>query len=281
MKVSIAAIQMTSGVETEKNLVMAERLIERATSQGAELVVLPENFAIFDSAGLWAAAGQELEHHYFSRLLADWSRRYQVWLVGGTLPFRTRLSGGELVDGQRVRTRSLVYSPQGDCVAAYDKIHLFDVDVADAHGSYRESDAIEPGDVPVVASLPWARLGLTICYDLRFPELFSYLAQQGATLISVPAAFTYVTGQAHWLPLLRARAIETQCYIVAPNQVGENRSNRRTWGHSCIISPWGDILALQEEGEGVVMASVDFSEVDALRQKMPLLKHKRFGITAP
>lgn len=281
MKVSIAAIQMTSGTDIAHNLAMAERLIAAAADQGAVLAVLPENFAVFDSTALLAAAEQEHAHQRFSELLAAWSKRYGLWLVGGTLPFRTRLPGGEMVPGNRVRTRSLVYSPLGQCAAAYDKIHLFDVDVADAHGSYRESDAIEPGTTPVVASLPWARLGMTICYDLRFPELFSYLVHHGATLISVPSAFTYVTGQAHWLPLLRARAIETQCFIVAPNQVGENRPNRRTWGHSCIISPWGEILAVQEEGEGVVMASVDFSEVDELRKKMPVIQHKRFGINAP
>lgn len=281
MKASIAAIQMTSGVDIDHNLETAERLIASAAAQGANVVVLPENFAIFDSASLLAAADQEHAHQRFSHLLAAWSKRYSVWLVGGTLPFRNRVPGGDPVSGQRVRTRSLVYSPLGQNVAAYDKIHLFDVDVADAHGSYRESDVIEPGNTPVVVDLPWARLGLTICYDLRFPELFSYLVREGATLLSVPAAFTYVTGQAHWLPLLRARAIETQCFIIAPNQVGENRPNRRTWGHSCIISPWGEILAVQEEGEGVVMASVDFAEVDELRKKMPLVHHKRFGITAP
>lgn len=281
MNVSIAAIQMTSGTDIAHNLAMAERLIARAAEQGASLAVLPENFAVFDSTALLAAAEQEHTHQRFSELLAAWAKRYNLWLVGGTLPFRTRMPGGETVAGNRVRTRSLVYSPLGQCTAAYDKIHLFDVDVADAHGSYRESDTIEPGTTPVVADLPWARLGMTICYDLRFPELFSYLVQLGATLISVPSAFTYVTGQVHWLPLLRARAIETQCFIVAPNQVGQNRPNRRTWGHSCIISPWGELLAIQEDGEGVIMASVDFSEVQELRKKMPLVRHKRFGINPP
>lgn len=281
MQVNVAAIQMTSGPDIDANLANAERLVAQAGNEGAALVVLPENFAIFDSSALYAAGEQEADTSRFSDMLADWARRYNLWLVGGTVPSRTRNPQGERVSGRRVRTRSMVFSPEGERVAAYDKIHLFDVDVSDAQGSYRESDAIEPGDTSVVATLPWATLGLTICYDLRFPELFSYLMQQGATLITVPAAFTYVTGQAHWLPLLRARAIETQCFIIAPNQTGENRPTRRTWGHSCIVSPWGDIVALQAEGEGVVQARIDFSEVQALRQKMPILQHKRFTTLKP
>lgn len=281
MQVNIAALQMTSGIDIDANLQVAEGLIAKAHAQGVELAVLPENFAIFDSTALYEAGEQESSQARYSSLLAAWAKRYNIWLVGGTLPCRTRLVDGAPVAGQRVRTRSMVFSPAGKYIAAYDKIHLFDVDVGDAHGNYRESDAIEPGDLPVVATLPWARLGLTICYDLRFPSLYSYLVQQGATLISVPAAFTWVTGQAHWLPLLRARAIETQCFIIAPNQCGENRPTRRTWGHSCIISPWGEVLALQEEGEGVVQACVDFSQVEELRKKMPLQQHKRFGIVAP
>lgn len=281
MQVNVAAIQMTSGSDVEANLHTAERLIAEAAGNVAELVVLPENFAIFDSATLYDAGEREIHDPYLTSRLAAWAARYNVWLVGGTLPSRTRLDTGEKVPGHRVRTRSMLFSPEGVCMTAYDKIHLFDVDVADAQGSYRESDVIEPGDRAVSVKLPWATLGLTVCYDLRFPELYSYLMQQGATLFTVPAAFTYVTGQAHWLPLLRARAIETQSFIVAPNQCGENRPNRRTWGHSCIISPWGDVVALREEGEGVVQARIDFTDVDLVRKKMPLLQHKRFGVVAP
>lgn len=281
MQVNIAAIQMTSGPQVERNLQSAERLVAKAASKGAEWVVLPENFAVFDSAALFDFGEREAQSGYFSQMLAAWASRYKVWLVGGTVPVRKRLETQEDVPGRRVRTRSMLFSPEGVCVAAYDKIHLFDVEVADAQGSYRESDTIEPGDLPVLATMPWGKVGLTVCYDLRFPELYSYLLTQGATVITVPAAFTYVTGQAHWLTLLRARAIETQCFIVAPNQCGENRPNRRTWGHSCIVSPWGDILAIQEEGEGIVQARVDMTELESVRQKMPLLKHKRFRIDAP
>lgn len=281
MQVNIAAIQMTSGPQVERNLQSAEAFVAQAASMGADLIVLPENFAVFDSAALFDFGERETHGGYFSTLLAAWAARYNVWLVGGTLPCRQRLGTQVDVPGRRVRTRSMLFSPQGVCTAAYDKIHLFDVDVADSHGSYRESDTIEPGDQPVLATLPWGKLGLTVCYDLRFPELYCYLQMHGATVITVPAAFTYVTGQAHWFTLLRARAIETQCFIVAPNQCGENRPNRRTWGHSCIVSPWGDIVAMQEDGEGIVQASIDMAELEAVRQKMPLQQHKRFTIDAP
>lgn len=278
MSLVMAAIQMTSSARVEDNLKAAEHWVAKAHEQGAQLVVLPENFAIFDGGALFEAGENEATTGRLSNALAAWAKRYGVWIVGGTLPSRFRLASSELVPGRRVRTRSAVYSPAGECVAAYDKIHLFDVDVADAHGSYRESDAIEPGNLPVVAKLPDFGLGLTICYDLRFPELFAHLRQLGASVITVPSAFTYVTGKAHWLPLLQARAIETQCFIVAANQVGENRPSRRTWGHSCIISPWGEVLALKEDGEGVVMASVDLMQLEEVRKKMPVLQHKRFHV---
>lgn len=281
MPVTIAAIQMTSGADVQQNLATAERLVAQAGEQGAQVVVLPENFAVFDSGALLREGELESTSGKFSSLLAGWAAKYKLWLVGGTLPSRTRMPDGDRVAGQRVRTRCTVHAPDGQCIAGYDKLHLFDVDVADAHGSYRESDVIEPGQLAVTATLPWATLGLTICYDLRFPELFARLVDLGATLITVPAAFTYVTGQAHWLPLLRARAIETQCYIVASNQTGENRPGRKTWGHSCILSPWGEILALQEEHEGVIQANVDFSQVAELRRTMPLQQHKRFTVTGP
>ena len=282
MTLTVAAIQMTSGAQVEANLYKAERLIARAAEQGAQLVALPENFAVFDSTALAREGELERLQNKFSSILADWGARYNVWLVGGTVPSRTRRPGSdEPVPGARVRTRCHVHAPDGQLVSYYDKLHLFDVDVPDAQGSYRESSTIEPGEQPAVAVTPWATIGLTICYDLRFPELFHALVLQGASIITVPAAFTYVTGEAHWLALLRARAIETQSYIIAPNQTGQNSRTRRTFGHSCIISPWGEILALSEQDETVVTAAIDLSQVEKLRRQMPVQQHKRFHVVGP
>ncbi|CBL44207.1 Nitrilase/cyanide hydratase and apolipoprotein N-acyltransferase [gamma proteobacterium HdN1] len=290
MKLMVAAIQMNSGLDIEANLAQAEHWISKAAAAGAKLLVLPENFAVFSAAALFDAGEEERESQRFSQTLKAWSKRYQVWLVAGTLPFRTRLNNvanaepEALVHGRRVRTRCSVYSPEGLCVAAYDKLHLFDVQVADSQGAYSESSAIEPGEIAVVADLNGYRLGLTICYDLRFPELFTHLAQLGASIITVPSAFTYVTGEAHWLPLLRARAIENQCFVIGANQTGEHpqqdpaKPPRQTWGHSCVISPWGEVLAMLEHEPGIACAEIDLDQIAELRRKMPLLSHKRFTV---
>lgn len=281
MFVKVAAIQMTSSADVDSNLLKAETLVSAAAAEGADIVVLPENFAVFDSSTLRTHGAREAEAHVFSAFLAQVAARWRVTVIGGTIPSQSRqYPGGDRVPDGRVRTRCMAFSAQGEYLAHYDKLHLFDVDVADVQGAYRESENIEPGEAVVCAETFWGRVGLTICYDLRFPELFAALTGAGATIITVPAAFTHVTGAAHWLTLLRARAIENQCFIIAAGQTGEHNSSRRTFGHSCVISPWGEILALKEEGEGIVCAEINLADIERTRQQMPLRQHKRFDVVA-
>ncbi len=268
----VAAIQLCSGAELDHNLKAAEAQLRSAAASGAVLAVLPENFAVFDAAR-YREVAQQLP------LLLDWlgglARELNLWIVAGTLPAPHRPGGEAIADG-RVRTACHVISADGHCVARYDKIHLFDVDVADAQGAYRESATFEPGDQIVCVDTPFGRLGLTVCYDLRFPELFRALVDQGAELITVPAAFTAVTGEAHWQPLLRARAIENQVMVVGAGQGGQHGPARFTWGHSQIIDAWGRVLAEREvAGAGVVLAEWDRNEQVSLQKRMPVQKHRR------
>lgn len=271
----IAAVQMVSVADVASNLRAAEKLIARAVEQGASLVALPENFAVLDSGPVrefgepWGVEGAPLQ-----QFLADQAHGHGIWLLGGTVPLTTRPDHGP-VEGGRVRAASLLYDPQGQCRARYDKIHLFDVDVDDAQASYRESDTFEPGTRLVVADTPFGGLGLTVCYDLRFPGLYQALTGRGARLVTVPSAFTRVTGEAHWESLLRARAIENQVHVLAPGQGGRHNAKRTTWGHSMIIDPWGTVLACHEEGEGVAVARIDLDMPDRLRSTMPVSGHRR------
>ncbi|MDX1692134.1 MAG: carbon-nitrogen hydrolase family protein [Ketobacteraceae bacterium] len=273
-----AAVQMVSKADVSENMKAAGRLVGQAASEGAQLVLLPENFAVFNASALYEWGEKEREG-FLSEQVASWAREYQVWIVAGTLPERTRFPESGDVSPGRVRTSSLVFNPRGERQARYDKIHLFDVDVADAHGAYRESETIEPGSEGVLLKVPLndgqqIGIGLTVCYDLRFPELYRMLAAQGADIFTVPAAFTWETGRAHWESLLRARAIENQCYVIAANQGGDHSSTRKTWGHSMIIDPWGRVVASLEEGEGVVTATLDFSAQASLRKQMPVQQHR-------
>ncbi|MFW1677974.1 carbon-nitrogen hydrolase family protein [Pontibacter sp. JAM-7] len=269
----VAALQMVSTADLEKNLQQAAGLVQQAAEQGATLLLLPENFALLESAGLLELAHTDSRQQQIHATLADWSRCYGITVVAGSLPVARRPDGSFVQN--RVRARCLVFDPQGNLQASYDKIHLFDVDVADAQGSYRESDLIEPGETLQVVKLDRFSLGLSICYDLRFPELYQRLREQGADLLMMPAAFTYATGEAHWECLIRARAIETQSYMLAANQGGCHSKTRRTWGHSMIVDPWGRILAEQiEDGPGVVVADLDPALVRQCRTQMPLLDHR-------
>lgn len=265
-----AVIQMVSGADWVANLAMAESLLAEAAEQGATLAVLPENFAVFHAASYLERGEQELTPDGpIRQFLQQQARKLNLWIVGGSIPVLS-------ASGERVRSASFVVDNQGVEQARYDKIHLFDVDVADAHSAYRESDQIEAGDVPVLVETPLGKLGLTICYDLRFPLLYQHLVSQGAQLLTVPAAFTQVTGQAHWEVLLRARAIETQCFILAADQGGQHTKNRATYGHSMIVNPWGEVLAVREEsGPGVVVAELNFSAQAEIRQKMPVMQHRQ------
>jgi len=269
---SIAVIQMVSQDDVLANLAAARRLLEQAARDGARLAVLPENFAAMgrrDLADLGRAEAQG--HGPILPWLKSTARDLRLWIVGGTLPLPPA--------GQpeaKANACSLLIDDQGEVVARYDKLHLFDVDVADARGRYRESDDYAFGQRVVVADTPVGRLGLTVCYDLRFPELYTALREAGAELISAPAAFTAVTGAAHWEVLIRARAIETQCYLLAAGQGGSHPKGRETWGQSAIVDPWGRILAEQAKGEGVLLAERDSEEQAAVRQRMPIARHRRF-----
>ena len=269
---SVAVIQLASQDNILVNLANARRLLEQAAEAGARLAVLPENFAAMGRGDLPAVGRAEAEG---SGPILPWLRQaardLRLWIVAGTLPLPP--------DGQpqaRPRACSLLIDEQGERVARYDKLHLFDAEVADSRGRYRESDDYAAGEYLVVADTPVGRLGMTVCYDLRFPELFIALRQAGAELISVPSAFTEPTGAAHWQALIRARAIETQCYMLAAAQGGDHPGGRKTYGHSSIVDFWGRVLVEQPVGGAAICAGLDPVEQAAVRQRMPVLSHRRF-----
>jgi nitrilase len=266
VKSLIAVAQLCSGTSPEKNLVEAISLIEHSARSGASLTLLPENFILFDSLNL-VKFGQSDEARMYLEQLANLARTLKHWIVLGSFPVPSN-------DG-RVYSRSMVISEQGEIVGAYDKRHLFDVIVDDAKGSYLESKFIAPGDALSVVDTPIGRLGLSICYDLRFPNHYQALRDLGAEIITVPSAFTAVTGEAHWELLLRARAVETQSYVMGANQVGEHGAGRFTYGHSMIVDPWGRVVASLKSEVGVAIAEVDLSLLNKVRSEMPLLAQRR------
>ena len=270
----VAALQMVSGSEIKENLTTVTRLAKSAVDGGAQLFLLPENFALMSTKKLYAAGVEERSSSGPIRsTLSRLAKQLNVWVVAGSVPVAMR-PDGELLDS-RVRQVCFVYDNNGGEVARYDKIHLFDVDVKDQQGSYRESATMEPGDRSVVVETPVGRLGLSICYDLRFPELYRDMLSKGAELFSVPAAFTAKTGEAHWEVLLRARAIENLCYVIAANQGGWHSPSRETWGQSMIVNPWGEILAQRAKGDAVVFADIDLEALRDTRQQMPIQSHRR------
>ncbi|MEC9410833.1 MAG: carbon-nitrogen hydrolase family protein [Pseudomonadota bacterium] len=258
----IAAVQCTSVSDPEKNKRALSVLISEAASQNADLVLLPEMCLSMNSDYYQDLAEDSATLDW----LAAQAATHSLWLVAGAVP---QPAPG---DDARVRSASLVFNPEGELVKRYDKIHLFDVDVGDAQGSYRESDTFSSGSDIVNIETPVGNIGLTICFDLRFPEQYQALRDAGADIILVPAAFTHTTGEAHWEILLKARAIETQCYVLAANQCGWHDDKRRTWGHSMIIDPWGESLGMLHESPGVIVADVDLKELEDLRKKMPLTR---------
>ena len=269
---SFAVIQMVSQSDVLANLVQARRLLEQAAAGGAKLAVLPENFAAMgrrDAADIGRA--EALGEGPILPWLKQTARDLTLWIVAGTLPLPPN-------DHPHAKPNacSLLIDDRGEVVARYDKLHLFDVDVADARGRYRESDDYAFGSNVVVADTPVGRLGLTVCYDLRFPELYSELRAAGAELITAPSAFTAVTGAAHWDVLIRARAIETQCYLLAAAQGGVHPGPRETYGHAAIVDPWGRLLTQQDQGEAVLLAERDSSEQASIRARMPVVNHRRF-----
>jgi nitrilase len=272
----VAALQMVSGNDVETNLARAQLLIAQAADRGAQLLVLPEAFALFISnEQKQLGAGEAGAHPRVRAFLAEQAARHKVWIAGGTIPL---LDEHCAADSGRPRAACLLFDDRGRESARYDKMHLFDVDVGDKQGSYRESNTFAPGDAVVTAQTPFGRVGLAICYDLRFPELFQLLRMQGAEIIAIPSAFTRKTGLAHWLPLLRARAIETQCYVIGANQGGQHSAKRHTSGGSAIIDSWGEVLAEAPFGEGVITAEIDLEKLKHERSTMPVLQHRRFDI---
>lgn len=270
----VAAIQMVSTHDINANLREAERLLVESARAGARVAVLPENFAVLATSQMVACGQQEAsDAPVIRQFLAGQARQLGIWIVGGSLPLSRRPDGTD-IEG-RVRAAGLVYDDQGNEVGRYDKIHLFDAMVEDAHGQYRESDTFEPGESVVTIETPVGRLGMAICYDLRFPELFRALREKGADWVCLPSAFTWQTGDAHWHALIRARAIENQVWVVAPGQGGQNSQRRRTYGHSLICDPWGKVVSEIEEGPGVVTATLDPDLLTNIRTRMPVWEHRR------
>ena len=270
----VAAIQMVSTKHINDNLSEAGRLLQEAAGQGAKVAVLPENFAVLATGQMLEAGEKESgEAPVIRQFLSEQAKRLGMWIVGGSLPMASRPDGSLLDD--HVRAVCLVYNDQGEEVARYDKIHLFDAMVEDAHGQYRESDTFEPGEEVVVVDTPAGKLGVAVCYDLRFPELFRALREKGAEWICLPSAFTWQTGDAHWHALIRARAIENQVWVVAPGQGGQNSSRRKTYGHSLICDPWGKVVNEIDEGPGVVVSELDNEKLKKIRERMPVWEHRR------
>jgi len=264
----VAAVQMTSGPTVPENLEEAKRHIADAVAAGARLIVLPENFAIMprNDADRLAAAEKD-GHGPIQDFLSAQVRLHHVWLVGGTIPLVAN-------SPHRVRAACLLFNDRGERVLRYDKIHLFDVRL-DNGEQYRESSGIEAGGDIVVADTPFGRLGLGVCYDLRFPEFFRRMLDREAEIFAVPAAFTAHTGKAHWEVLVRARAIENSVYVIASAQSGRHANERETYGDSMIVSPWGEVLARLPHGSGFVMAECDRADLQHVRASLPSIRHRR------
>lgn len=265
-----AAIQMVSSPDVETNLLTAGQLIAQAVAAGAKLVVLPENFALMGLHELDKLNIKEMDGNGpIQTFLAATAKQHAVWIIAGTMPM-----AGD--DANKVRAACLVYNDKGERVARYDKIHLFDVSVPGTEEVYRESASIEAGSKRVIVDTPFGRIGLAVCYDLRFPEFFRAMSQQGVDILVFPAAFTAETGAAHWEVLLRARAIENLCYVIAPNQGGTHGNGRKTFGHSMVIDPWGAVLACHANGDGFAIADINTDRITQVRGAFPVLNHRRF-----
>lgn len=266
---NVALLQLCSGEQVRDNLAQIEQQLKQLNA-GVKLVMTPENALLFASAAAYRAHAEQEGNGPLQQAVRELARRYGVWLLMGSMP----LIGRE--DAQRITSSSLLFDDQGEIRARYDKMHMFDVDINDMHAHYRESDTYQHGQQLTVVDTPIGRLGMTICYDLRFPGLYQALRAQGAELIAVPAAFTRVTGEAHWEILLRARAIENQCMILAPAQVGRHGATRRTWGHSMVVDGWGTVLAQNADAVSALKVRIDTGMLKTLRAQMPVIQHNRF-----
>lgn len=265
-----AAIQMASSPNISSNLIEAERLIADASGQGVKLVALPENFALMGQLETDKIHQKEPDGSGpIQDFLAKTAKKYAIWIIAGTLPIT------DTKNDQKVFSSCLIYNDQGERVARYDKIHLFDVHIPGSEEVYRESDTVSNGSTPLVIDSPFGKLGIAICYDLRFPELFRTLQEQGMEILIIPSAFTEKTGAAHWELLLRARAVENLCYIIAPNQGGFHINGRQTYGHSMIIDPWGTMLNCKKINAGFVSAEIDLVRLHKTRESFPVLQHRQ------
>lgn len=268
--INAAAIQMVSTNTVHENLSSAEKLIKEAVSKQAKLVTLPENFPLMcveDAERL--AIREPFGKGPLQSFLSEQAKKHHIYLLGGTIPLQSDKP-------EKVFPASLLFDPKGECIAHYDKIHLFDVLVDEANDeSYCESDAFEPGHDIVVAETEIGNIGLSVCYDLRFPELYRKMLKHNVQIITAPAAFTATTGEAHWESLLKSRAVENLSYVVASNQGGRHANGRQTWGHSMIVDPWGTVLASVEKGNDVAIASIDLKKQATLRNTFPALEHRK------
>lgn len=283
MKRKVAAVQMVSTGDLDANLVSAQRLIEAAATEGAELILLPEVFAVLEGGPMRPFA-EEFGDGPIQSFLAEQAQQHEVILVGGTIPLSSRphLDSDDpeyWIAGNRVRPASLVFGHDGSCLARYDKMHLFDVSVNDSQTTYSESRSYEAGNEIVCVDTELGRLGLSVCYDLRFPELYRELFRLQAEIVTVPSAFTRVTGEAHWETLLRARAIENQCFVLAAGQGGKHSERRETWGHSMVVDPWGTVLSEIASGEGIAVAEIDLDYLRDVRSRMPLREQQKLDIS--
>ncbi|MEO3678440.1 carbon-nitrogen hydrolase family protein [Rheinheimera sp. FR7-31] len=270
----LSAIQLCSAPEPEQNLAAVAHYLQQITQQCSDglphLVALPECFAVFGGGdGLQRQYQAPLGQGLIQQRCAALAQQFGVYLLAGSLPTTSS-------DPQRFSASSVLFGPNGSLLADYQKLHLFDVEVSDSTGSYRESASTYAGEKISLVQLPELKLGLSICYDVRFPGLMQALASRGMQVLTVPSAFTRVTGEAHWHTLLKARAIENQCFVLAPNQTGVHANGRETYGHSLIVDPWGRVLADAGSAEGWVSATIDLTECARLKQKMPLAHHNRF-----
>jgi nitrilase len=270
-KRNIAAIQMASGSNIDANLLEVEKQVSAAVAAGAELVVLPENFAFLGKVESELCSLREKEGEGpLQQFLSQLAQRHSVWVVGGTVPLAAS-------DPNKIYAASLIFNAAGEQVGRYDKIHLFDVHLPDTDETYEESKTMEAGSEVVVIDSPFGRLGVAVCYDLRFPEMFRKMVDMGVELICLPAAFTAITGKAHWEPLVRARAIENLAYVVASAQGGFHISGRETHGHSMIVNQWGTILDQLPQGGGFVIAELDLEHLASTRRTFPALKHRHIN----
>lgn len=267
----IAAIQMASGPNVQANLDQAERLIAEAVAQSAKLVVLPEYFSFMGKTDQDRVPHAEVDGEgLVQKFLSEQAKKHKIWLVGGTIPIKSK-------DDNKVYASCMLFDDKGERIASYNKVHLFDVHIDESDENYDESATTIPGDETVVVDTPFGKLGLAVCYDLRFPEMFRTMVNQGMEICVIPSSFTALTGKAHWEVLVRARAIENLCYVVAAAQGGYHVSGRETYGDSVIVNPWGTVLNHMGKGAGVVVAKLDKAFQETTREHFPVLKHRRLA----